>query len=161
MRSVITREVGVNGEIIKETETVTRFVKTPRYDGPWQAMMMFSGEGIEELDARLKERRLGMQAVRVLVAMCKSVKVHTDNRVRAGRKDLAKSLAMREGNVSGAIKQLVDCGFIEKPKLKFDAYTLSPRFFWYGTSDALRVALKERGMLGEDGMMKPADKRAA
>ena len=116
--------------------------------------MLFSQEGMSELQERLSDRTLGMQAVRVLWAMLNSVELHGDNRVRAGRKDLARILDMSESNVSGAIRQLIDCGFIEAPKLRFDPYTVSPRFAWYGRTEDLRAALKQRGMLDGAGMMK-------
>ena len=121
--------------------------------------MMFSNVGIEELHERMADKAIGMQAVRVLFAMIKSVEVHDNNRVRAGRKDLARMLGMSEGNVSGAIRQLVDAGFVERPEYKFGWYTISPCIAWYGKSEDLRAALDARGMLDYHGMMKA--KRAA
>ena len=155
MRTVITRERNGDGSVVYEQRETTRFVAPVRYGGPWEVMMLFSGEGMDELHERLADRSLGMQAVRVLFAMLRTVKLHDGNRVQAGRKDLAKMLGMTESNVSGAIRQLVDCGFVEPPKLKFSPYTISPRFAWYGKTEDLRDALKARGMLAENGMMQP------
>lgn len=160
MRSVITRERNGAGAVVYEHRETTRFLKNPKYAGPWEVMMMFSGEGVNELDARLADHSLGMQAVRVLFAMLKSVEIHDGNRVRAGRKDLARMLGMNEANVGKAIRQLIDCGFVEQPKLKFSPYVISPRFAWYGRTEDLRCALRDRSMLDEKtGMM--AAKRAA
>lgn len=154
MRRVITRERNEAGAVVYQHEETVRWLRPKGYTGPWKVMMMFSGEGLAELSARLADRSLGMQAVRVLFAMLESVELHDENRVRAGRKDLARALAMQETNVSGALKQLVECGFIEPPKMKFAPYTISPRFAWYGTTDDLRAALKHRDMLDTNGMMK-------
>jgi hypothetical protein len=156
MRRVITREVDVAGSILREHQTTTVFVSPSRYGGPWSGMMMFSQEGWAELDARLADRSIGMQAVRVLVAMLRSVEVHDNNRVRMGRKDLARELGMYPANVSAAIRQLVDCGFVEAPQYKFGYYTISPCFAWYGKTDALRDALRARGRLDDKGMMTAA-----
>lgn len=153
MQRIITRERDASGAVVYQHEATTRFLPVPKYGGPWEAMMMFSSEGMEELQARLSDRSLGMQAVRVLWAMLNSVELHDNNRVRAGRKDLARILGMQEANVSAAIRQLVECGFVEPPKLKFAPYTISPRFAWYGRTEDLRSALKQRGMLDQNGMM--------
>lgn len=156
MRRIITRERDVAGAIVYQHEETTRFTARPRYGGPWEAMMMFSNEGLAELHERMADKAIGMQAVRVLFAMLKSVDLHDNNRVRAGRKDLARMLEMSESNVSGAIRQLLACGFIEKPQYKFGYYTISPRLAWYGKVEDLRCALSTRGMLDEHGMMTAA-----
>ena len=49
--------------------------------------MLLSKDGLRELDARLADGSIGMQAVRVLVAMATSSDY--ENRVRMGQKDLA------------------------------------------------------------------------
>lgn len=114
--------------------------------------MMISLEGFDELHERLTDRSLGMQAVRVLVAMVKTVE--RDNIVRAGRKDLARMLEMDQSDVSKAMKSLIEAGFIERPKLRFDPYRISPRFAWRGSTTELKRALHDRGMLDARGMMK-------
>lgn len=155
MKSTVTRTVGADGQLLAhETETERYFLST--YRGPWRFMMMFSGEGLSELRERLADRTLGMQATRVLFEMVASVDVHEQNKVRAGRKDLARLLDMDEAAVSKAIKKLVECGFVEAPKMRFDHYTISPRFAWCGHTHELKRALAERGMLDEKGMIRPA-----
>lgn len=154
MKTTLTKTLKVNGDVAESHTEIERFLLSS-YRGPWRSLMMLSGEGIAELSARLADRSLGMQAVRVLIAMLLSVKLHDGNEVRAGRKDLARELGMTESNVAAALRRLIDCGFIEPPKLRFSPYTISPRFAWYGSTKDLKVALDERGMLSRDGMMKP------
>lgn len=153
MKSMVTRTVSAGKGVI-ETHTETERFLLGRYHGPWKVLMMISGEGVAELEARMADRSLGMQAVRVLFAMLGTVKLHGGNQVQAGRKDLARQLGMTESNVSAAVKKLVECGFVEPPRLRFSPYTISPRFAWYGATKDLKVALKDRGMLGVDGMMR-------
>lgn len=117
--------------------------------------MMFSGEGLSELCERMADKTLGIQAIRVLFGMVASVEVHSDNKVRAGRKDLARQLDMDEGAISKAIKKLVECGLVEPPKMRFDHYTISPRVAWYGNGPDLKRALAERGMLDSKNMIRP------
>lgn len=159
MRRTITQTIDASGKVIVTDTDTTRFLHD-RYRGPWSGLMQISLEGMMILEARMADKTLGIQAVRVLWAMLNSMQVHDDNRVKAGRKDLARILAMHESDISKAIRKLVEIGLVEPPKLKFGYYTISPRFAWYGRTVDLRRALADRGMLDNRGMMMAA-KRAA
>ena len=154
MRSMVTRIVNADGEVVREETERDHYHPPRRYRGPWSIMMQMSGEGLRELEECLTRHDFGMQAVRVLFAMLGSLEVHGGNRVRAGRKDLARLLEMDEAAVSKAIKRLVECGFVEAPALRFSPYVVSPRFAWNGTTHDLKTALGDRGMLDRRGMMK-------
>ncbi len=104
--------------------------------------MLLSKAGLRELDARLADRSLGMQAVRVLVAM--STSVDFENRVRMGQKDLAAHLEMDQSSVSKAVRSLVGLGFIEAPEHSRGYYRVSPRLLWQGGAKTLKRALEER-----------------
>lgn len=114
--------------------------------------MQFSGEGLAELGERLADHSLGMQAMRVLLACVQTA--DRQNRVLAGRKDLARQLGMAESNIAKALKELVACGFLEPPALRYSPYTVSPRFCWKSNTGELKRALAERGMLDKDGLMR-------
>jgi ribosomal protein L29 len=115
--------------------------------------MLISQEGWEELQDRLSDRTIGIAALRVLLAAIGEM--DRNNEVRAGRKDLARILAMDERAVARNLRLLIEVGFMERPRLKFSPYTVSPRFAWNSTREKLQGALKARGMLGRDGMMQP------
>lgn len=153
MRQIIRQRMDVDGKVVETERDTTRFVGE-RYRGPWRGLMQISVEGMLELQDRMSDRTLGVQAIRVLWAMLNSVQVHDGNRVHAGRKDLARILAMDESDISKAIRKLIDCGFVEQPKFRFSPYVISPSFAWYSRTPDLKRALKDRGMLGKDGMMR-------
>lgn len=148
MNTIRRRTVSAGVERVEETNVQWR-----RYVGPWSVLMQLSGEGMAELSARLADKSLGMQAVRVLFACLLSAS--KENEVRAGRKDLARELGMAESNVHKALRDLVACGFLEPPTLRFAPYVISPRFFWKSNTGDLKRALAARDMLGRDGLMKP------
>ena len=104
--------------------------------------MLLSAAGLDELDLRLADRSLGMQAVRVLVAMARSCDY--ENRVRAGQKDLAAHLGMDQSDVSKAVRALVSCGLIEQPESSRGYYRISPWLLWKGSARTLKQALAER-----------------
>lgn len=154
MRTIQRRTIA-NGAIERVEETT---ISHRRYVGPWGGMMQLSIEGVTELSERLGDHSLGMQAVRVLIACMMSC--GRDNEVRAGRKDLSRQLGMTESNVHKALHDLVACGFLEKPELRYSPYVISPRFFWRSNTADLKKALADRGMLNRSGMMKPKAKAA-
>ena len=151
MRTVIERRVE-NGVEIESRTTREIFMTPRRYLGPWRGLMQISFEGMHELHERLADHTLGMQAVRVLLAMLQHME--SDNACRAGVKDLARLLEMNQSDVSKALKKLVECGFLEPPEMRFSPYRVSPRFAWKASVDKLKAALKDRGMLDDRGMMK-------
>ena len=103
--------------------------------------MMLSKAGLRELDLRLADRTLGMQAIRVLVAMAQSIDY--ENRAHMGQKDLAAHLGMAQQNVSAAIQDLVACGFVDRPAGR-GYYRISPRLLWKGSARTLKAALADR-----------------
>lgn len=104
--------------------------------------MMLSKAGLAELDARIADHTLGIQAVRVLIAMARSLDY--ENRVGIGGKELAADLGMWPSAVSAAIKTLVECGFVERPLWARGPYTISPHLLWQGSAKTLKRALEER-----------------
>ena len=112
--------------------------------------MIASYVGLQELEARLADRSLGVMALRVLLAMMADCDY--ENRVRCGQKDLARELNMAHQHVSRAIADLAECGFIERPEnARGSGYVISPRLCWKGDEASLREALAKRGMLDENG----------
>ena len=107
-----------------------------------KGFMLLSVAGLDELDNRLADRSLGMQAVRVLIAMARSCDY--ENRVRAGQKDLAGHLNMDQSDVSKAIRALIGCGLVEPPESSRGYYRISPRLLWKGSARTLKQALTER-----------------
>ena len=101
--------------------------------------MMLSKAGLRELDLRLADRTLGMQAIRVLIAMAQSIDY--ENRAHMGQKDLAAHLGMAQQHVSASIRDLVACGFLERPETSRGYYRISPRLLWQGSARTLRAAL--------------------
>lgn len=93
--------------------------------------MMLSQVGLSELEQRLADRSLGMQAVRVLVAMM----AHMDweNRVDISQKELAVHLDMSSQEVSKASTALVQCGFLQRMQNRRGWYRVSPRLCWRGS----------------------------
>ena len=116
--------------------------------------MQQSYVGIEELLNRLIDKSLGVQSIKVLLAMVADCDY--ENRVHAGAKDIARRTEMAESHVSTAIKALVDCGFVERRANSRGRYTISPTLCWKGGEESLRAALSERGMLDADGYLKAA-----
>lgn len=116
--------------------------------------MIASYVGLEELLARMGDRSLGMQAVRVLVAMM--AECDYENRVRCGQKDLARKLGMAQTHVSKAIRDLSACGFVENPHGDRGRYVVSPKLCWKGDEESLRRALAERNLLDSQGFMRAA-----
>lgn len=103
--------------------------------------MLLSKRGLRELDLRLADHSLGLQAVRVLIAMASAADF--ENRVRAGQKDLAHHLAMGQSDVSKAIRKLVELGFVLDPEWSRGPYRLSPHLLWQGSAKTLKRALGE------------------
>lgn len=119
---------------------------------PWGVFMQMSCQGLAELEMRIADHTLGIQAVRVLMYCLH--KTEWQNRVSVGRKDIAAALKMDPADVAKALRKLVDSGFIEKPQTRHGHYTMSPRFVWMGNLQDLRVALSERDMLDARGFMR-------
>jgi Firmicute plasmid replication protein (RepL) len=115
----------------------------PRRAHPYNGVgfMLISQEGLDELDRCLASREIGMQAIRVLVAMTKSLDF--ENQVRAGPKDLAAHLGMCLPDISRAIKTLIDLGFVLRPEWSRGPYRISPHLLWKGSAAALKKALAE------------------
>jgi DNA-binding MarR family transcriptional regulator len=116
--------------------------------------MIASYLGLEELLARTGDHSLGMQAVRVLLAMM--AECDYENRVRGGQKDLARKLGMNQAHVSRAIRDLIECGFVENPHNDRGRYLVSPKLCWKGDEDSLRQALSERNLLSAEGYLRAA-----
>lgn len=133
---------------------VVGFSKRRKHPYRAERFMLASYVGLEELLARMGDRSLGMQAMRVLVAMMADCDY--ENRVRPGQKDLARKLGMAQTHVSKAIRDLIACGFVENPNNDRGRYMLSPRLCWKGDDDSLRRALSERNMLDREGFMRAA-----
>ena len=102
--------------------------------------MMLSQEGLEELQERLADRTLGIQAMRVLVAMMQSL--DWENRVEPPAKELAARLNMSVQEVYKASKVLVECGFIERMANRRGWYRVSPRLCWKGSVKNLEKELE-------------------
>lgn len=159
MKKVITRETNGDGEVVYEHEATTRYVRGPRYAGPWRGSLMLSREGLHEVVERMRDHAVGLQATRVLLVMLASLRVHDGNRVPLGRGDLCRETGMSASNVSASLKKLVECGFVEPPPYRHSPYVISPRLAWFGTVEALRLALAERGLLDRQGMMGIGERR--
>lgn len=101
--------------------------------------MMISKAGLSELERRLADRSLGMQAVRVLVAMLDSA--DWENRVEASQKDLALNLGMSLSEVSKASRALLACGLIDRLVNRRGWYKINPRLAWMGSVESLNLAL--------------------
>lgn len=104
--------------------------------------MLVSKNGLAELGARLADRSLGMQAVRVLLAMAENCDF--ENRVRTGQKDLSRILEMDQSDVSKATKALVECGMVEKPENSRGYFRINPNLLWKGSGKTLKKALEMR-----------------
>lgn len=115
--------------------------------------MLTSYVGLDELLERTGDRSLGMQAVRVLIAMM--AECDYGNQVRCGHKDIARKLGMAQSHVSKAIRDLVSVGFIEQTSDR-GRYVISPKLCWKGDEDSLRAALAARNLLDANGFMRAA-----
>ena len=144
----------MNGDVRLPVLRVVGFTKRRKHPYRPERFMISSYVGLEELLARTADRSLGMQAVRVLIAMM--AECDYENRVRGGQKDLARKLGMNQAHVSRAIRTLIDLGFVENPHNDRGRYVVSPKMCWKGDEDSLRAALSERNMLGADGFMRAA-----
>ena len=118
-----------------------------------ERFMIASYVGLDELSERLADRSIGVQAMRVLLAMMSSCDY--ENRVRMKQADLSRSLSMARSHVSEAIADLVDSGFVERDSAR-GGYVVSPRLCWKGSEDTLRAALAKRGMLDGLGYLRGA-----
>ena len=129
---------------------------TKRRRHPYGIMMytQLSFIGLRELEARLSDGSIGMQAMRVLTAMIAACDY--ENVVHKGQKDLARELEMAQQHVSRAVRALLECGFLEQPGSSRGYYVVSPRLCWKGGEESLRRALAERKMLDKDGYLCPA-----
>ena len=101
--------------------------------------MMVSQNGLQELQERLADRTLGIQAMRVLVAMMQTL--DWENRVEEPQKELAARLGMSPQEVYKASKALVDCGFIERMAGRRGWYRVSPLLCWKGSVKNLEKEL--------------------
>lgn len=101
--------------------------------------MMLSQDALGELQERLADKSLGMQAVRVLVAMMQSL--DWENRVEEPQKAIAARLGMSPQEVYKASKALVDCGFIQRMVDRRGWYRVSPRLCWKGNVKNLEKEL--------------------
>lgn len=118
--------------------------KAPRVAHPYvgDGFLLLSIAGLAELDNRLADRSLGMQAVRVLVAMARVCDY--ENRVRAGQKDLAAHLKMDQSDVSKAVRSLIACKMVEPPEHSRGYYRISPFLLWKGSGRTLKKAMESR-----------------
>lgn len=96
-------------------------------------------EGLAELEERLNDRSLGMQAVRVLMAMLNSAGY--ENLVEASQKDLSIRLGMSLSEISKASHALMACGMIERLANRRGWYRINPRLAWKGNVESLEQAL--------------------
>ena len=104
--------------------------------------MMLSQEGLSDLTAQLAARALGMQAVRVLIAMMERADFR--NRVEESHKDLASRLGMSQQDVSKAAIALRDAGLIDQLGNRRGMYRISPRLAWKGDVETLDAELDKR-----------------
>ncbi len=126
-----------------ERVEVRQFIeRRPKVKSPYRTrFMMLSQDGLAELQERLADHTLGMQALRVLVAMMQSLDY--ENRVEEPQKEIAFRLGMSSQEVSKASKALMQCGFIERMKNRRGWYTVSPRLCWRGSVKNLDKALHQ------------------
>lgn len=115
-----------------------------------QGFLQFNVEGAAEVELRLRDHSIGLQAMRVLMTMC--ARTDYENRVQTSQKELGLMLGMSSPELSKACRTLLDCGFIERMSHR-GWYCVSPRLMWRGSTKNLRKALAERGMLDPNGMM--------
>jgi len=116
------------------------FERRPRVHHPYgDFFMMLSQRGVAELSERLEDRTLGMQAIRVLLAMMRHMDF--ENRVDISQKDLALALGMDQSDLSRASKVLVECSLIERMANRRGWYRISPRLCWKGAAKKLEEEL--------------------
>jgi len=101
--------------------------------------MMLSQQGLTELGERLADRTIGMQAVRVLIAMMRQM--DWENHVNPPAKEIAFGLGMSHQEVYKACRVLLDCGFIERMTNRRGWYRVSPRLCWRGSVKNLEKEL--------------------
>ena len=118
--------------------------RRPKPKSPYErgSFMMISQRGLSELEERLADRSLGMQAVRVLMAMLNSATY--GNLVEASQKDISLRLGMSLSEVSKASHALMDCGLIDRMANRRGWYKINPRLAWKGNVESLEQALKAR-----------------
>lgn len=116
--------------------------RSARQAHPYQrrGFLQVSLEGLEELEARFADHTLGMQAVRVLVAMAR--RADFENRVWVSQKDLGAHLKMSQSEVSAAQGRLAECGFLRRSGPR-GFYSISPKLLWKGSARTLKAALAE------------------
>lgn len=131
---------------------VVGFSRKRRHPYRPEHFMIASYVGLQELEARLADRSVGVMALRVLLAMMADCDY--ENRVRGGQKDIARRLNMAHQHVSRSISDLIATGFLEKGQNARGGYTLSPALCWKGDEASLREALAARGMLDAQGCLR-------
>lgn len=142
---MVLRMLRLNVVVFMSTVEVRQFIeRRPKVKNPYGrgAFMMISKRGFAELGERLADRSLGMQAVRLLVAMI--VSLDYENRVETTVKDLAGQLRMSPQEVSAAAKKLVECGFAERIANRRGWYRISPQLLWMGAGKNLGDELRRR-----------------
>lgn len=107
-----------------------------------EGYMIISDKGMAEMQQRMADKTLGLQAVRVLFAMMDACEQR--NRCMIGQKQLVDDLGMRQSAVSRALGELLACGFLERPTSIRGFYAVSPHFAWRGTTKALIEEMKRR-----------------
>lgn len=129
----------------RERVEVRQFIeRRPRPKSPYGKgmFMMISTRGIGELQERLADRSLGVQAMRVLLAMLESTTY--DNLVEASQKDLAVHLDMSSQEVSKASRALLQCGMVDRVRSRRGWYRINPKLAWKGNVESLEQALAVR-----------------
>jgi hypothetical protein len=118
---------------VRQRVEVRQFIeRRPRSKSPYRTrFMMLSQDALVELQERLADKSIGMQAMRVLVAMMQSM--DWENRVEEPQKAIAARLGMSPQEVYKASKALVDCGFIERMTNRRGWYRISPKLCWKGS----------------------------
>lgn len=123
---------------------VRQFIeRRPKVRHPYGAsFMMLSQRGVAEIGERLADRTLGMQAMRVLLAMMSHMDF--ENRVDASQKELSITLNIDQSSLAKACKALIECGFIVRMANRRGWYRVAPQLCWKGSVRTLGEALKEK-----------------
>ena len=123
---------------------VRQFIeRRPKVKHPYGiSFMMLSQRGVAEISERLADRTLGMQALRVLLAMMSHMDF--ENRVDASQKELSIALGIDQSSLAKASKALVGCGFIVRMANRRGWYRVAPQLCWKGSVRSLEQALKEK-----------------
>ena len=129
---------------LKQTVIKHYHEHVPRKRSPYtmKRFMMLSQDGLSDLTAQLASRAIGMQAVRVLVAMMERADFR--NRVEETHKDLASRLGMTQQNISKAAIALRDAGLIDQLGNRRGMYRISPVLAWKGDVETLEAELEKR-----------------